>query len=722
MEREISNLLVLFFTIILVSHIISAEVYINEVELNPAGSDGGNEWIEIYNSGEEVNLDGWYITDRDDNEFFFPEEIIGTNGFFVLDGINGLVNTNERLKLFDFDYVMQDDSGNLSDSQDNNKTHQRVPDGTGAFVFQNSTKGITNIINITIIPIIITNKTSSPSCLFFDNTITLGVDVNGSCIQEVIFSVDVNGNWTNFTGIEITPGHYFVILPSGTFSSDGNFDWTVYARNCVNDIEKDGTETLVLNGKTSLSVNPSSPNGLNNWYVSEPEFTLNNPDASDIWYQWDSDDVLLYTGTFGLENIPNAPPIESAGIQELRWFSDVCSIERGINESKSTEIFKVDLTNPVIKDLMPEPDSAIPESLIDISAYIDEVYQSNSGVNLSSVVMEIDDISAPASVQVQDSLDAKVNYTANLSAGIHNVTVSVFDNAGRFSERTWEFEVVEIKEFDLNVYSPENIIYEKKRVLLNLTTTDNESNLTDVEKIEYINYNDKKPKWKTLCKDCDEYIKERNMNEGQNNITIRASIDGAVKEANVSFFIDSKKPIIHSMLPKKKSVTNGSMFWIKYSEDNLEKVELFFNGSSVLNCTSGRRQECSTSINLSGHDGESIEYWFEVSDSINTVITKKVNVTVDTTSPVLTINMPQNATYGKKVPFNISVSEKTDIEYLDSWDVNPQWKKVCSSCNSFGLDKIKTKSFKKGIHELVIKATDDAGNSDEGNVGFFVNY
>lgn len=701
-------------------------VHINEVELNPAGNPDVDEWVEIHNDESPTNLSGWYITDRDNNKFFFPDSIIGLNGFFVLDSFpnNALVNTNENVSLYDSNNSLIDKVLLLSDSGNNNKTWSRVPDGTGSFVFQNGTKGFSNVLNGSIPPINITisERSVEPVCAFFDDEITLKTKVEGDCINQVIFSVEINGNWTDFSATKIA-GIYTKHIPSGTFSESGSIDWKVIARDCYDRIQEDVIKTFTLHERTILLADPVNPNGLNNWYVSEPKFSLYNNEADNIWYEWDSSGIIHYAGLFGLEDIPNAPPIDSAGILELKWFSDACSDENGLNESESDKKFYVDLTNPIIKNLIPANNAAIINELRpEISAYIDEAYNGNSGINLSAVKLILDGeiITSDSNITREGSLDAKVNYkpSSDLDIGEHDVRIIAYDNAGRFTLVDWSFDIEEAGNFSLSVYSPEDISYEKKSVLFNITTADY------VEKIEYINYNDKRPNWKILCRYCNEYIRNRNLNEGKNNITIRATDEyGQIEEKNISLFIDSKKPIIHSVIPTKNKFTNGNLFYIKYSEDNLEEVELFWNEESmVLNCSSGRKQECTTSIDLSSNDGEEIEFWFEVSDSINTVITKKTKVLVDTTSPILSINMPKNATYQRKVPINLSVSENVTIEYMDSWDERPEWRKLCSDCDNYGFDKEKTKSFRKGIHELIIKATDEAGNFDEDQVEFLVDY
>jgi hypothetical protein len=52
----------LLLTVILSLNLLHSAVVINEVLYDPSGSDGGYEWIELYNNGEEiVELSGWII-------------------------------------------------------------------------------------------------------------------------------------------------------------------------------------------------------------------------------------------------------------------------------------------------------------------------------------------------------------------------------------------------------------------------------------------------------------------------------------------------------------------------------------------------------------------------------------------------------------------------------------------------------------------------------------
>jgi len=588
-------------------------------------------------------------------------------------------------------------------------------DGPGP-VASGSGKGVS--VNVTYTPWLgacINNKTG-PSCSIESKNVTLYANITGFCVDNVKFGVNINGTWQNYSGIPtIVPGlgNYYFTIPS-LLLIPGNVSWTVYADDCYNHTSKNGIKTFYVKKKTSLTTNPANPDGLNGWYVTEPLFTLTNPDASKIWYEWDSTGNILYTAPFNLTNIPNPLPV-SAGILELAWFSDVCA-----NESEQSKIFKIDLTNPVIKDLSPANGSTvINNNKPEISAYIDEIWQSNSGINLSHVIMKVDNASVNANVSTVDSLDALVIYkftnSSPLSDGLHTAFVSAKDNSGRYSEIKWQFSTNSSAAFSLNVISPVNKTYGSKRINFNLNISN------EVQEISYIDYTDRIPRWKKLCSGCSSYNKTKSLRDGMHNISFEATdYYGASDEKDIVFLVDSIKPRILNTEPRSSSYANGEEFLIKYTEENLAGIVLYYsngiiNQSKVLtNCTAGEYQICITNANLSMFEGQKINYWFAVSDTIRSVNSTKKKITVDTIVPVMNVLSPQNGgSYGNNVPFKINVSENAELRYSED---NINFKLLCRSCLSYDKYKI----FGDGVYNITIKAEDKAGNSAEFPVGFSV--
>jgi len=566
----------------------------------------------------------------------------------------------------------------------------------------------------------IENKTNV-TCAFETDNITLSVDIGSILdnVEDIWFSITLSGVNENKTPEQVIGNTRYYTIPSTDLVAGTNVFWNVYANDSYGDVYSNGNMAFYINRRTNLSVNQSAPDGLSNWYVTEPTFTLTSPDATAIWYMWGVSTIFGYAGPFGLENIPNPPAPDSAGTLELNYWSDVaCG-----TEDIQARTFTIDLVNPVIKDLNPANNSIIfNDRRPEVNAYIDELYGSNSGINLTNVTMRIDGGLVAADVDTADTLDAIVSHTppADLALGKHNVTVNATDIAGRTSGLVWFFELNETPVFTMMVTSPQDAIYGSRRVPFNITLD------ADVELLEYINHDASRPRWRRLCRDCDEYgsktKKIKRLNEGNNSITIRATDGfGNVKEENISLFIDSIVPRISRTLPRKNKVTNGTGFYIKYTEDNLQKVELFWNGNKVLNCDSGRNQECTVDIDLSAHDGEFIDYYFEVSDLATTVRSRTTIVEVDTTPPALTVNSPEDGeTYGRRVPFNITVSESLILEYYD--DLRGRWVRLCNNCDDYGASRTRVRSFRRGNYHLLIRAMDKAGQIDTWETSFEVDY
>jgi len=106
-------------------------VVINEFELNPAGDDAENEWVEIYNpTSNSVNISGWKIYNKNLDSKIIPNNtIINAGGYYVLNtsGIT-LTNSGEQLILKSGDAII-DATPIKIDKKDDNNCWARVPNG-----------------------------------------------------------------------------------------------------------------------------------------------------------------------------------------------------------------------------------------------------------------------------------------------------------------------------------------------------------------------------------------------------------------------------------------------------------------------------------------------------------------------------------------------------------------------------------------------------------------
>ena len=120
------------------------DVVINEVELNPRGSDVGREWIELYNpSGSDVNISGFEIrTSFKSAVIQLPPgaEIDANETYLVELDRQTLSNTAESLVLEDGSGEVIDRTPSLVDRSDDGRTWQRIPDGFSEWQFATGTK------------------------------------------------------------------------------------------------------------------------------------------------------------------------------------------------------------------------------------------------------------------------------------------------------------------------------------------------------------------------------------------------------------------------------------------------------------------------------------------------------------------------------------------------------------------------------------------------------
>lgn len=175
---------------------IEDKIVINEIESNDPVTD--IDWVEIINTGEsDVDISGWFITDNKDLERLEKKEewriadgtILKAGEVYVIEHSEVLDN----LSLGKEDTVALYDSSNklldtFSYTGHAAGTYSRVPDGTGEFVDQASTKGALNIVEEEEKPkfnLLINEVNSSPDdWVEFINLGTEEMDISGYEIRD----------------------------------------------------------------------------------------------------------------------------------------------------------------------------------------------------------------------------------------------------------------------------------------------------------------------------------------------------------------------------------------------------------------------------------------------------------------------------------------------------------------------------------------------------------
>ena len=133
------------------------QILINEVELNPAGTDTGTEKVELYNpSNTGIDVSGWTISSaagRTATVVINEGTTITSKGYLIVgrDSQQWLDNTGEGIDLRNELGILIDSVGPFSDQDNDESTWQRSPDGQDNWAFSTSnTLGSANFGSLVI--------------------------------------------------------------------------------------------------------------------------------------------------------------------------------------------------------------------------------------------------------------------------------------------------------------------------------------------------------------------------------------------------------------------------------------------------------------------------------------------------------------------------------------------------------------------------------------------
>lgn len=123
------------------------KIWVNEFEQNPSGTDGGNEWIELYNPGtSDVDVTGWVLTANGGSAVSKT-----LSGSVPAGGYVVVYNSSQWLDNSGASVTLQDDLSNLvdetptfGDSANDDRSHQRTTDGGDTWEFKTATEGASN--------------------------------------------------------------------------------------------------------------------------------------------------------------------------------------------------------------------------------------------------------------------------------------------------------------------------------------------------------------------------------------------------------------------------------------------------------------------------------------------------------------------------------------------------------------------------------------------------
>ncbi|HEX2558164.1 MAG TPA: lamin tail domain-containing protein [Nitrososphaera sp.] len=246
------------------------DIVINEVELNPRGSDAGQEWIELYNPTDvDINMSDFRITTSfESSTMDLPKDaVIKAGETYVVElDKQTLSNTAEILVLENSTGNVVDRTPSLVDRSDDNRTWQRMPDGNNEWKFAVDTKGELNDPTAA--------KSSATRSAFTNSTAhCLG---SAGCAEGVALRI-ADGD-TLYVGVNGTV--YKIDLALTTVPSradDGSAQSTSFTRSlCLgSDVLVDQDDGLLTSGGSVIAVVYCSSTNLNSALLDNGYATLN---------------------------------------------------------------------------------------------------------------------------------------------------------------------------------------------------------------------------------------------------------------------------------------------------------------------------------------------------------------------------------------------------------------------------------------------------------------
>jgi len=127
LEKLMKSFLIIAITMVLSLFIVPAyaEIVIIEVESNPEGTDSGNEWARLFNSGKEsVSLSGWGMntTHGETKSYRLSGNISACDDKIIIFPGQFVDNENESLILYDDAGKVVDSTSKINDNANTNLT------------------------------------------------------------------------------------------------------------------------------------------------------------------------------------------------------------------------------------------------------------------------------------------------------------------------------------------------------------------------------------------------------------------------------------------------------------------------------------------------------------------------------------------------------------------------------------------------------------------------
>ncbi len=274
----------------------------------------------------------------------------------------------------------------------------------------------------------------------WDGTVTGTANDSGSGLERVELSLQRGSDNLFWDGTNWVSGSETSTRVPATGTDTWSFDlgfspaqdtYTVisHAVDLAGNVENSAKLVIILDKtipEVDISVDPTDPDGNNNWYVTRPTVTLTasddgGADVDEIQYQWNSDSGTwtTYTGSFQIPGegsyvlyyraLDNANNPSDTGVKNLKWDETQLDDDTDFGVSAS-----------------PNPTSGTTTTLTWDAA------EDNTGITEYQITWKLRDSSTQYGKTVGgDVLSTEID---RLEEGIWEVTVKAVDGVGNFRE------------------------------------------------------------------------------------------------------------------------------------------------------------------------------------------------------------------------------------------------------------------------------------------------
>lgn len=488
-----------------------------------------------------------------------------------------------------------------------------------------------------------------------------------------------------------------------------------------------------LNRCNNLGLSCSGTGGNTTVDSEPPIMTLNSPDQGELYT---SRSVLVNF------NVNEPSDVYYQDKSDPRRWSQVCkkctsySRERGFNEGLNELIFRVidmseneayynvsfyvDSKSPKIKKALPDKGFASGDFEIEFEEDNPSVLKVEYGNGETGSRTEIVNIANECVKGAKSYVCSTQINLADYDGESIQYYVSLEDIAGNVAQS--KIQIVQVDYSDPVITSFERVV-EGKKVTFTLDIDE-----PFFSEVTYMDGTEANPKEKRLCSSLVNGVCEKTVSfskDGEHEITLFVRDEaGNIVMQETSFFTDSKKPKIRSVIPDG-DFASGT-FEIEFEENNAESLSLNYGNSEsgfrdrafdLGNCQmiKAGRYFCSEEVSLADYDGEDIDYSFTLTDRVGQIAEDgEEGLRVDLSVPV--INSINYTLAGKRADLMISITEDNfeEVVYINHDASRPRETRLCSSLKN-GICQKKI-NLNLGENELQITVVDEAGNAVSQNI------